>query len=195
MLKLFPNRNQWKRWSLPSKLGAIGTFIAIILAPFTVWSFFTPNTIVYNIYNSTNTEVVREKTVENENTDEDLTKKTNVIKPVFYSLIGNNNLELIKELERKKRIKITNVSSNKISFAHTGSIFVYGDTSNMIFKSRKGSLKILVNGCQKICDELVIPSFGPAPKSIIEQEINKEIEKIVNQNFKYISKKIHECID
>lgn len=194
MSKLFPNKNQWKRWSLPSKLGAMGAYIAILLAPFTIWSFFTPNSIVYNIYNNTKKEVINEKTKE----DKDYEKEhqiSKIIEPTIYSLIGNNNSSLINEIEKQKKIRIGNDTSNKIEFSISGDIFVYGDVSNNIYKSRKGRLIISVNNCMKVCDDLIIPSFGPAPKSIIQQEINSEIEKIIGQNIKLIAEKINKCLD
>lgn len=33
-MKLYPSKKQWKGWNLPSKLTAIGAYLAIIFAPF-----------------------------------------------------------------------------------------------------------------------------------------------------------------
>ncbi|WP_417238013.1 hypothetical protein [Bizionia sp.] len=196
MLKIFPNKNQWKGWTLPSKLGAIGTYLAVLLAPLAIWSFFTPNTIIYNVYNDAHNDIYNEKAVDKKDTKEkNKIEISKTIEPTTYSIIGYNNPKLIKEIERKQKIKIDNKSSNKISFSNNGEIFAYGDASNNIFKSRKGRLTISVNDCISVCEELIIPSLGPAPKSIIEQEINKEIGKVVNQNIILISEKINKCIN
>ena len=190
MIKFFPKKNQWKRWSLPSKLGVIAAYLGIILTPFSIWSFFTPNTIVYNIYNSNKEEVIKAKEDNFEKED-----NTNSTKFISYSLVGYNNQFLIREIENKGKIKIDNISLNKIVISSTVDIISYGNVSNKIYKSLKGELQISVNDCILTFGEFTIPSFGPSPKSMIENDINKEIENIIKNNTKVISEKIHTCIN
>lgn len=43
MALLFPTKKQWKRWSLPSKLTAIGTYVGILGIAITLLLFFLPS--------------------------------------------------------------------------------------------------------------------------------------------------------
>ncbi|NMH88257.1 hypothetical protein [Flavivirga algicola] len=112
-----------------------------------------------------------------------------------YSLVGINSQELKERLKKNGIIQINNASNNKIIFSSTGNIFKYGKDTNEMHKSLKGELQIRVNDCILTFSEFIIPSFGPSPKSIIKNDIKKEIENIIKNNTNLILEKIHTCIN
>ncbi len=195
-MKIFPTKAQFKKWTLPSKIGVIAGYLTVIGFLLTIISYFTPNTIIYNYYNHTevtqaseNAESQDKKLISNK----ELNKETSSI--VYYSLIGNNNFKLIEEIEGNGKIIIDSNSENKISFSSSTTILVYGDISNNMFKSTRGSLIVEVNRCAIPLNQCIIPSFGPAPKEIIQNEINNKIDKFIEENIKLISQTVYRCIN
>lgn len=112
-----------------------------------------------------------------------------------YSLVGIYNKDLINEIENTGIIQIINNSKNKIIFSSSGDIYKYGNKVNEMYKNRQGKLQISVNQCKIFLKEFEIPSFGPSPRTVIEREINSEINNIITQNIEVISQKIHACIN
>ncbi|PZW42632.1 hypothetical protein LX95_00948 [Mesonia algae] len=126
----------------------------------------------------------------------DKTSKQKVIdnKVITYKLIGKNSQELKKKIESGSNIKITNNSDNSIEVTHTGEILILSEgIDSYIFTG--GNIEVLINGT--ICNinnDYKIPKLRPNSKKAISNEIQKIINKIVNENIYIFSNRIIQCI-
>ena len=171
----------------------VSGYIGIILVPFSIWSALTPNTLIYNLYSSSETSNLTVEEIEHKKEDSDISKNGDI---VDVELIGAYNKNLIDRINSSENFIVVQSSSNRIHFKSTGEIYLINDDRRpFIYKSRSGILRLIVlDMCITDFKELSIPAMGPSPKGNIQSEVNKLIDNFVTQNIELVFENINQCL-
>lgn len=197
---MIPNKTRWKKWTLPSKAGYIGTICSIIGLLIALW----PNsgktdiiTIEQNNDNSVN--VVRNKsnfnaTVVDEdmknpqplNDDPRAVRKFRIKGVVCKSLQdGINSLN---------GVDVSDSFGEIIMFSTSGRIEPVENTQSFFYTG--GYLTVLIGSvCELRFENLSIPPMRPSSQLRIESEIQSSINEYVNEDPQIFIGRILQCIE